>query len=264
MAELANGRPAVPRGLIVLGSFAAAVVVVAGIKATADLVAPVFLALVLTIVVHPVRGWLERLRLPGWAASAVCIVTVYALLLGLAASVVVATARFATLLPEYRSQFDDLVDSIGDWLAKAGVGQEQIQSVLDSADFGQLASLIEALLGSVVSAASSLLFILTLLIFLTMDASTFPALLERARASRAPVVSAFDSFAAGTRRYLVVSTIFGAIVAVIDTIALFLLDVPVPVLWGLLAFITNYIPNIGFVLGVVPPAVSGCSRAGQE
>jgi predicted PurR-regulated permease PerM len=37
--------------------------------------------------------------------------------------------------------------------------------------------------------------------------------------------------------------------------ALYWLDVPLPWLWGLLAFITNYIPNIGFVLGLIPPAL---------
>jgi predicted PurR-regulated permease PerM len=59
-----------------------------------------------------------------------------------------------------------------------------------------------------------------------------------------------------------VSTVFGAIVAVGDTIALAILEVPLPVLWGLLSFITNYVPNIGFVLGVIPPALLGLLAGG--
>ena len=55
---------------------------------------------------------------------------------------------------------------------------------------------------------------------------------------------------------------FGLIVAVIDTGALALMGIPVPLLWGLLAFITNYIPNIGFVIGLVPPAVLGLLEGG--
>jgi predicted PurR-regulated permease PerM len=49
--------------------------------------------------------------------------------------------------------------------------------------------------------------------------------------------------------------VFGFIVGVLDGIALALIGVPLPVLWGLLAFITNYVPNIGFVIGLVPPAL---------
>lgn len=72
---------------------------------------------------------------------------------------------------------------------------------------------------------------------------------------RPDIASAFGTFARGTRRYLWVSTVFGLIVAVFDSIALALLSVPLPILWGLLSFITNYIPNIGFVIGLGPPAL---------
>ena len=58
------------------------------------------------------------------------------------------------------------------------------------------------------------------------------------------------------------STIFGLIVAVIDTLMLWALGVPLPLLWGLLAFITNYIPNIGFVIGLVPPALLALLEGG--
>jgi len=53
----------------------------------------------------------------------------------------------------------------------------------------------------------------------------------------------------------VVTTVFGLIVAVLDVGALIWLGVPAPLVWGLLSFITNYIPNIGFVIGLVPPAL---------
>ena len=66
----------------------------------------------------------------------------------------------------------------------------------------------------------------------------------------------------GTRSYLIVSTVFGLIVAVIDTAALWVMGIPAPLLWGLLAFITNYIPNIGFIIGLIPVAVLGLLEGG--
>ena len=70
------------------------------------------------------------------------------------------------------------------------------------------------------------------------------------------------SFAQGTRTYLGVSAVFGLIVAVIDTLALWALGVPGALIWGVLAFITNFIPNIGFVIGVIPPALVGLLEGG--
>ena len=99
---------------------------------------------------------------------------------------------------------------------------------------------------------SSFFLVVTLLFFLALDAADFPSRLAATR--HQPVVEALSSFATGTRRYLLVSTIFGFIVGVIDTAALALMGVPAPIVWGVLSFITNYIPNIGFVIGLVPPA----------
>ena len=59
-----------------------------------------------------------------------------------------------------------------------------------------------------------------------------------------------------------VATVFGFIVAVLDTTFLFFTPIPDPLVWGILAFITNYIPNVGFVVGLVPPAVLGLLEGG--
>jgi predicted PurR-regulated permease PerM len=63
------------------------------------------------------------------------------------------------------------------------------------------------------------------------------------------------NFASRVRKYWIVTTIFGFLVAVLDVVALLIIGVPLALTWGVLAFVTNYIPNVGFVLGVLPPAL---------
>jgi AI-2 transport protein TqsA len=256
-------RTALPRGILLLLGLAASVVVIGGMKASAGIIAPLFLALVLTILAHPLRKWLDR-WMPAWAASLVCIVVVYLIIVVLTLSIVVAAARFATLIPQYTDEMDSKIDAATDWLKSLGISQEQIQKVASSFDLGRLGNLVGSLLSDLMGIVSNLFFILALVLFMAMDGGTYPRQLERARIVRPAVVDAISAFASGTRRYFAVSTVFGLIVAVLDTIALSILDVPAPVLWGLLAFITNYIPNIGFVIGLIPPAILALLDGGPQ
>jgi len=262
MNEQQGPAAALPRGLMILLGLAAATITIAGLRSISSIAAPVFLALMLTIGVHPLRGWLERKGMRGWLATITMIVTVYLVLFGLFLSLVLAVARFATLLPQYRDELGTVVDSAVEWLKGFGVGTEQIDVLTRAVDPGQFVGFVGDLLGGLLGVLSDLFFIVTLLLFLALDAAWFPGRLNEVAQRRGGVVTALQSFAHGTRRYLVVSTIFGLIVAVFDTGLLYLLAIPVPLLWGMLAFITNYIPNIGFVIGVVPPAILGLLENG--
>lgn len=257
----ARALPGLPRGVLVLVGLASAVVVIAGMRGISSILAPAFLALVLTVLAHPLRRWLDR-SMPSWAASAICIAVVYVGIVVFALAVVVSAARFATLLPSYTDEFHQRVDDFTAWLRHAGVDQAQIDKVASSFDLGQLGGFIGDLLSELMGLVSNLFFILSLVLFMTVDGSSFPRQLERARASKPAIVTAIEEFAHGTRRYLAVSTVFGLIVAVLDTIALALLGVPLALTWGLLAFITNYIPNIGFVIGLIPPAILALLEGG--
>jgi AI-2 transport protein TqsA len=262
MTEPPQAASVLPRGLLILLGFAAAVITVAGLKSISGLVAPAFLALVLTIGVHPLRGWLMRHGLPGRAATVVMILAVYAILLILALSLVVSIARFATLMPSYQQDMSNLVSEATAWLQSVGVGKQQINAVGQAFDPSRLVGVATGFLSGLLSVLSNLFFIVVLLLFLAFDAAWFPGRLGAAEQSRSGLVTALVSFAVGTRRYLVVSTVFGLIVAVLDVGLLYALSIPVPLVWGLLAFITNYIPNIGFVVGLVPPAILGLLEGG--
>ena len=102
---------------------------------------------------------------------------------------------------------------------------------------------------------TDLFFLVTVLFFMAFDTNSTRRSLA-ALGDRFPEpVAALDNFAHGTRNYMGVSAGFGLIVAVIDGVALWIMDVPGAFVWAVLAFVTNFIPNIGFVIGVIPPAL---------
>ena len=259
-----NGAEVLPRGVIVLLGLAGAVVAVAGLRSVADLLAPVFLALMLTVTASPLSAWLRRHGTPIWAAGLCLVVTVYLVLFGLGGALMLSVARLVDLMPQYQSQFEQLRADVAQTLSGLGVDVEHVQDVATLIQPSGIADLLQWALGGVLGVLSNGLFLLAVLLFMCLDAVHFPARLERAAAQRPEVVGALRSFAQGTRRYLLVSTVFGLIVAAIDTTVLWALDVPLPLLWGMLSFITNYIPNIGFVIGLIPPALLALLEGGPH
>ena len=240
---------------------ASLVLLIYGVKAASGIVGPLVLALALTIVFHPLRDRLQR-HMPSWLASTLLLLSVYAVLLALGLALLVSAARLADLLPTYKSQLNDQVSGLTDWLKSIGIGQAQLDQMKEQADAGRLAGFAVSLLNSVLGVLSNLFFIVTLLLFMAFDGAQTKPLMTWARAHRPDETEAMASFARGTRTYLGVSAVFGLIVAVIDTVALWAMGVPGAFVWGVLAFVTNFIPNIGFVIGVVPPAIVALLEGG--
>ncbi|WP_319804068.1 AI-2E family transporter [Nocardioides dongkuii] len=261
MPTTSSERPGLPRGLVVLLGLAAAFLVISGMRTSAGLIGPAFLALVLTIAVHPLRVRLDR-HVWGWASTVLCLLLVTAVMIGLAVSIVAATAKFATLLRRYEDDFNDMVSDGIRLLERAGVSTEQIRNVGDGLDLGKVVGVATDALSDVYGLVSGLVLMLALVLFMLADGRTFSDQLAAAGRGRPDLVAALRSFAHDTRRYLLVSTVFGLIAAVLDTVALELLGVPDPLLWGLLAFLTSYIPHVGFLIGLVPPAVLALLEGG--
>ncbi|MFD6893135.1 AI-2E family transporter [Rhodococcus sp. NPDC060086] len=252
----------IPRGLIVLLSLAATVVAVAGARALSGLLAPLFLALMLTIAVQPIQTWAQRRGIPAWAGMLAALAAVYAILLGLIGALLLSVAQLATELPQYTDSLNNLLDGVHAQLSSAGVGDDRIATTLGSLDLGKLVSFLDGLLAGLLGVVSNLVFIMALLLFMAVDGSTIRRRMRVIDRLRPDISYALSAFVGGTRKYLIVSTVFGLIVAVFDGVALLLLGVPLPILWALLSFITNYIPNVGFIIGLVPPALLALLEGG--
>ncbi|MFC8383391.1 AI-2E family transporter [Nocardia sp. NPDC057272] len=244
-----------PRAVIVLVGGVSLAVGLIMIRLFADIIGPVFLALILTVAVQPLPNRLRRKGWPGWLVMIIAIAAVWGILLVLVFALVFSIAQLSTLLPEYADKFDELVGNVRSQLESHGIGSEQVQQMLAGIDMSKVTDLVGSILQSTVAVFSNLFFVFALLLFMSADAATYTWRLNTLHRIRPEIASAFTTFAHGTRSYLMVSTVFGLIVAVLDAGALWLMGIPLPILWGLLSFITNYIPNIGFIIGLVPPAL---------
>jgi predicted PurR-regulated permease PerM len=144
------------------------------------------------------------------------------------------------------------------------VKQDQIDAVTGTLDPGQIVDFAMSLLSSTLGVLTHMFFLFTVLLFMAFDTDSTRRSLAQVGDRFPTPVAALDNFARGSRSYMAVSASFGLIVAIIDGVALYVMDVPGAFVWAVLAFVTNFIPNIGFIIGVIPPALIALLDSGPE
>lgn len=250
---VAGQRPGPPFFAVLVT--AGLIVICAGLQSAASIVAPVFLVITLVITVAPLRAVLVSRRWPSWLASAVTLLVIYLLLGLILGSVVFAIVRLVETLPQYATAFQQIFDSLLGVADRLGFGQQQLEQLASSVQPSALAGPAQSLLSGVGGGLSLLVLIVTVVIFLAFESGTMADRLTVVRETRPHIAEGLVNFGQRVRKYWIVTTVFGFIVAVLDVIGLLIIGVPLYVTWGVLAFVTNYIPNIGFILGVIPPAL---------
>ena len=251
---VAGQRPGPPFFSVLI--VAGIIVICAGLQSAASIVAPVFLVITLVITVAPLRALLVARRWPSWLASAVTLLAIYLLL--------VADPGFGGLRrrPSGRDATAVRVcvrarSSPPCWAWPSGwvSAEQQIERLASSVQPSSLAGPAQSLLSGVSGGLSLLLLIVTMVIFLAFESGSMNERLTVIRETRPHIADGLINFGQRVRKYWIVTTVFGFIVAVLDVIGLIIIGVPLYLTWGVLAFVTNYIPNIGFILGVIPPAL---------
>lgn len=228
-----------------------------------SLIGPAFFALTLVITVRPMVSWMVRRRVPRLLAATLALSSIYAFVVAMFVALGVAVAQLADTLPDYSDRFQQLWGQILRQLIKVGVDQDtllkQLSSMIDSQ---KAVSLVQEMLVQVSSMGSMLTLLALTVAFIVYDTSRIEGRTAALVELKPGLAAALADFAQSVRSYWMVSTVFGLIVAVLNGLALWWLDVPMAMTWALLAFVTNYIPNIGFVIGVIPPAILALVESG--
>lgn len=241
--------------MMILVGLAAIWLVLAGMQQVASLIVPVFLALNLLIAVQPLARGIERMGAPRIVGSIAGMLTVLFALAVFFLAIGWSVSQLVGQLPQYGTQFNALLQSSMGRLAGWGVGQDQIDQWLSDFNFSSLFGLLNQALSSLGALGGLLAAAVATIVFFGLDAAGLPARLDVVRRTHPRAHQALLDFSHSVRTYWLVTTAFGAVVAVIDGLALWALGVPLPGVWAVLLFLCNYIPNIGFIFAMIPPTL---------
>ncbi|WP_374927972.1 AI-2E family transporter [Kytococcus sedentarius] len=261
-ASASEDQPGTGRGpahpispVMALVGVAALVIIGAGIRSQASMLGPMFLALTLVITAYPMVTWMRRHKVPGPLATLASLVAIYAVLAAIAWSMVWSVLRLVEVMPQYMEQGTRLYDQAIAQMARFGVEESQLEEMLSTIEPGQVAGVVGGLAGQLSGGASLLTLLIIGLIFLVLDTGSMEARMRVLADERPGAAAAFGDFARRVRSYWLVTTVFGILVAVVDVVFLWALGIPLAITWGVFSFVTNYIPNVGFVIGLIPPTL---------
>lgn len=248
------------RFLLVAGAF---VLVIAGMRAASPLITPFLLAVFIAVIAAPPMFLLRRRGLPSWAA----VLSVTFVILALSAVIITlvsgSISSFTQNLPEYTDKLRALTRGFLEWLRQYGIHIPP-DSLMTWLDTGKALRMAGALLGGLGDMLANAFLILLTTIFILLEASSLPAKLHAALEAPEDSMRRLQSILDNINRYMVLKTIISLVTGLVIWFWLWLLGVDFPVLWGLVAFLLNYVPTIGSILAAVPAVLLALIQLGPQ
>ncbi len=237
---------------------AAVIIILAGLMTAKTIVIPILLAVFITILTTPFLMWLQEKGLPQGVAliGIVVILIIMMTLLGLLISS--SLHDFSLNLPGYEQKLKHDMSGLVKWMHEKGFkfADEGIISMINPSKIAQLASGFIKGFGSMLTNS---FMILLLVIFMLLEVSAFSKKMEAIHASASEHVA---EFLVKIKRYMMIKSIFSFFTGLLVYIALLLIGLDYALLWGVLAFLLNFVPNIGSIIAAVPAVLLALIQLG--
>ena len=271
--------------MMVLAAF---VVVVAGMKAASSIVVPILAAIFVAVVSLPPTAMLVRLGIRRWLATLTVFFVV--MLFGLAAAAIFTTTATALAeeIPQYQELLQVKIDSAVEWLEsrglKLGGNPEAAVAASDTAsnaseastaieepasesttvgvaqisqltDLDVLFPYIQRTLNTLVGLLQDTVFVLLTVVFILMEVTAIPTKVRMIASQSAgeDTLERWRHVLSDLQGYLVVKTFTSAATGLIAGVGCWMLGLPYAIVFGLIAFVLNYVPSLGSIIAAIPP-----------
>ena len=227
---------------------ASVVIILAGVKAAAVIIVPFLLALFLAVILSPFYLWLRKHRINQVIALIIIVLLLIAIVTLLFMLVGNSVQDFANNVPAYEAKLRaDLIATI-EVVQRWGmeVPKEDILNLFNMQSVMQYIATTLKSLGSLVT--KSFMIILTV-VFMLMEISQFTDKLKKTNSNS---LEKFIDISDSIKHYLLLKFFTSAATGLVITIGLKMFGVHYAVLWGLIAFMLNFIPTIGSIIAALP------------
>ena len=250
-----------PKTTVIALTMAAVVVILAGVKTAEPIVTPFIIAMFVAAISAPFMLWLTNHHVPRVLALAIVMTLVLAIALLISGLVGTSLEGFASNLDFYQVRLQEISGQGFAWLDTKGIviDMAEARNMLNlSAAMGFVGSAFNRLIGTL---ANAFLILLTVA-FILLELTSFGDKLQRLVHDPADALSSFGAFSTTLNRYLVIKSLLSLATGVVISMVLFLIGIDYPLLWGIIAFVLNFVPNIGSIIAAIPAVLMGLIQFG--
>lgn len=245
------GKPALSSSTLLV-SIASVIVIAAALREASGVLIPFMMALLLAVVSSPPLAWLERKRVPEPVAATIILLANIAVF-GAGAIVVASSASdFGDAVPKYRARLGELAQSAIIWLAmhRIHVPQNALSQLISP---GNVLSVGADMVQKLASLVSDMLIVLLILGFMLFESRDFSRKMRVLMGQDGGIPSRFGEITSDVQKYLFIKTMVSLAMGVVLGVFVGVLGVDFAVLWGLVSFLLNYVPNVGGFIAAIPP-----------
>jgi len=241
---------------------AAFVIVIAGVKAASAMIIPFLLSAFIAVISAPAFFWLKSKKIP--TIISLFIVMAVVVLVGLLLASLIGSSinDFSKSLPLYQSRITVVFYGLYVWLGNMGVALSEA-AILEYFDPTIAMKYVAKVLSEFGNVLTNGFLILLAVIFILLESSSFSSKIQTAFGANDNVQAQVDKFLVSLKKYMAIKAAVSLLTGLLIAVYLWILGVKYPLLWGLIAFLLNFIPNLGSILAAIPAVLMALIQLGS-
>lgn len=232
-------------------TLAAIVIILAGIKLAENIISPLLVALFISALSGPAMFWLTEKRIPAGISVTLILIVIVVISLFISSILGSSLNGFSENLPDYQQRLQQVTHSIGVSLNHFGI-HLRIEELKNILNLGKAMGFISSTLNQIVGTLTNIVLILMTVIFLLLELHCFRFKLRFISANPDQTMAHLEYISKTITDYFKIKTLTSILTAVPIFIVLSIMGIDFPILWGVVAFLFNFIPNIGSVIAAIP------------
>ncbi|TGG90223.1 AI-2E family transporter [Natronospirillum operosum] len=248
-------------GLRWLVGMASVIVIIAALKSAEAIVIPMMLALFISIISIPPLRWLTQHKVP--PILAVLIILAVIVLIGSILTIIVISSIDTLMdrLPDYQERLESYLLDILPRLEQFGVPVEW-EALVDQFNPGQAMDILGRALSGLGNVLTGIFLVVFIVLFILLEQAGLPQKLRKALPNADRSLANTSGFIRQVNKYLVIKTSISLVTGIVIATWLWFLGVDFAILWGLIAFLMNFIPNVGSLLAAIPAVLLAVLQLG--